>query len=64
MDRSSTNFLMWLFLRGGHSSDELVIATGRNISAGTEPVLDVARAAVVLDLGGRGLRPQEAVAYA
>ena len=64
MVRSSTNFLMWLFLRGCHSSHELVIATGQDIPAGTEPVLDVARAAVVLDLVGRGLWPQEAVAYA
>jgi hypothetical protein len=64
MVRSLTNFLMWLFLRGCHSSHELVIATGQDISAGTEPVLDVARAAVVLHLGGRGRRPREAVAYA
>lgn len=70
MVRSSTDFLMWVFLRrqdvrtGCHSSHELVIATGGDIPAGTEPMLDVARAAVVLDLGGRALRLQEAVAYA
>jgi hypothetical protein len=70
MVRSSTNFLMWLFLRrqdvrtGCHSSHELVIARGGDIRAGTEPMLDVARAAVVLDLGGRALRLQEVVVYA
>jgi hypothetical protein len=70
MIRSSTNFLMWLLLRrqdariGCHSSHELVIATGGDIPAGMEPMLDVARAAVVLDLGGHALRLQEAVAYA
>jgi hypothetical protein len=70
MVRSSTNFLMWVFLRWQdvrnvcHSSHALVIATGGDIPAGTEPMRDVARAAGVLDLGGRALRLQEAVAYA
>jgi hypothetical protein len=53
-----------MFAPGCHSSHELVIATGGDIPAGTEPMLDVARAAVVLELGGRALRLQEAVAYA
>jgi len=65
MVRSSTNFLMWVFLRrqdirtACHSSHEFVIAAG-----GDFPALDVARASVVFDLGGRALRLQEAVAYA